>query len=58
MDERFATLEAILDRLEDLNSNSELTNLNVDQFHRMQEDQNKRRAVATGFRERHQIETL
>ena len=36
-------------------------NMNVGEFHRMQEDQKKRRAVATGFRDdttENEVETL
>ena len=47
MDERFTVLEARLHRLEDRSSTTNAMDTNDDEFHRMQEDQNKRRAVAT-----------
>ena len=49
MDERFTALEARLHSLEDPSSRTNAMDTNNDEFHRMQEDQNKRRAVATGF---------
>ena len=54
-------LGARLNRLEDPSSRTNATNVNVDEFHRMQEDQNERRAVATGFRDdttEDEVETL
>ena len=61
IDERFAEVEARLNRLEDTSSRTNATNMNVDEFHRIQEDQNERRAVATGFRDdtkEKEVETL
>ena len=49
MDERFTAVEARLHRLEDATSRTNAMHTNDDEFHRMQEDQNKRRAVAIGF---------
>ena len=61
MDERFAGLEARLNRLEDTSNRTNAMNVNVDELHRMQDDQNGRRAVATGCRDdttENKVETL
>ena len=61
MDERFAGLEARLDNLEVPSSRTNAMNVNFDASHGTQDDQNRGRAVATGFRDdttENEVETL
>ena len=49
MNEKFTTMETRVASLEDPDNSQSMMTMHVDEFHMLQEDQNKRRAVAAEF---------